>query len=124
MRRNPELFRKLMLAIEQTSQPLTDETQIDGYSRDEVAYHMHRIIEAGFAEGRAIEDHSGGNTTVPNRVVIFRMTNAGHDFIDNIRDDTVWRDVRKRLTAVGGSAAVEVIKQLGAAALKAHLGLP
>ena len=124
MRRDPELIRKLMLAIEQSSQPLNDQAQIDSYSRDEVAYHMRLIIEAGLAQGSVMEDHSGGNTTIPRFVAILRMTNAGHDFIDNIRDDTVWRDVRKRLAAVGGSAAVEVIKQLGAAALKAHLGLP
>ena len=123
MRRNPELFRKLMLAIEQTSQPLTDEAQIDGYSRDEVAYHMHRIIEAGFAEGRAIEDHSGGNTTVPNRVVIFRMTNAGHDFIDSVRGDTVWSAVTDKVKGTGGSFTLDILRQLALKVLMAHVGL-
>ena len=123
MRRNPELFRKLMLAIEQTSQPLTDEAQIDGYSRDEVAYHMRLIIEAGFAEGRAIEDHSGGNTTVPNRVVIFRMTNAGHDFIDSVRGDTVWSAVTDKVKGTGGSFTLDILRQLALKVLMAHVGL-
>lgn len=123
MCRNPELVRKLMLAIEQTSQPMTGQAQIDSYPRDEVAYHMRLIIEAGFAEGCVMDDHSGGNTTVPRNVVIFRMTNAGHDFIDNIRDANVWATVSKKLALAGGSAALDVIRQLGVTAIKMHLGL-
>ena len=123
MRRNPELVRKLMLAIEQTSQPLTDQAQIDSYSRDEVAYHMRLIIEAGLAQGSAMEDHSGGNTTVPRAVVIFRMTNAGHDFIDSVRGDTVWNAVTAKVKSSGGSFTLGVLQQLAVAILRAQMGV-
>ena len=123
MRRNPELVRKLMLAIEQTSQPLTDQAQIDSYSRDEVAYHMRLIIEAGLAQGSAMEDHSGGNTTVPRAVVIFRMTNAGHDFIDSVRGDTVWNAVTDKVKTLGGSFTLNVLQQLALKVLLTHAGL-
>lgn len=123
MRRNPELVRKLMLAIEQTSQPLTDQAQIDSYPRDEVAYHMRLIIEAGFAQGDVLEDHSGGNTTVSRNVVIVRMTNAGHDFIDSVRGDTVWNAVTEKVKTLGGSFTLNVLQQLALRVLMAHAGL-
>ena len=123
MRRNPELVRKLMLAIEQTSQPLTAQAQIDSYPRDEVAYHMRLIIEAGFAEGCVMDDHSGGNTTVPRNVVIVRMTNAGHDFIDSVRGDTVWNAVTEKVKTLGGSFTLNVLQQLALRVLMAHAGL-
>ena len=123
MRRNPELVRKLMLAIEETSQPLTDQAQIDGYPRDEVAYHMRLIIEAGLAQGSVMEDHSGRNTTVPRNVVIVRMTNAGHDFIDSVRGDTVWNAVTEKVKTLGGSFTLNVLQQLALRVLMAHAGL-
>lgn len=123
MRRNPELVRKLMLAIEQTSQPLTAQAQIDSYPRDEVAYHMRLIIEAGLAQGSVMEDHSGRNTTVPRNVVIVRMTNAGHDFIDSVRGDTVWNAVTEKVKTLGGSFTLNVLQQLALRVLMAHAGL-
>ena len=123
MRRNPELVRKLMLAIEQTSQPMTGQAQIDSYPRDEVAYHMRLIIEAGLAQGSVMEDHSGRNTTVPRNVVIVRMTNAGHDFIDSVRGDTVWNAVTEKVKTLGGSFTLNVLQQLALRVLMAHAGL-
>ena len=123
MRRNPELVRKLMLAIEQTSQPLTAQAQIDSYPRDEVAYHMRLIIEAGLAQGSVMEDHSGRNTTVPRNVGIVRMTNAGHDFIDSVRGDTVWNAVTEKVKTLGGSFTLNVLQQLALRVLMAHAGL-
>lgn len=123
MRRDPELIRKLMLAIEQSSQPLNDQAQIDSYSRDEVAYHMRLIIEAGLAQGSVMEDHSGGNTTIPRFVAILRMTNTGHDFIDSIRGDTVWNAVTDKVKTLGGSFTLNVLQQLALRVLMAHAGL-
>ena len=123
MRRDMELIRELLLVLEEAAQPVTDEVAIEGHSRGEVAYHLTLIIEAGYAQGRVMHDHSGANTTVPRAVVVLRLTNQGHDLIESIRDVSVWSKVRTKLATVGGGATLDTIKLIAVAVAKQHLGL-
>ena len=124
MRRDDDLIRKLMLDLESASHYVNDSHEVDGFTRDEVAYHLAILVRSGFAEGPDPRYSStGGDPTVPVAVVVKRLTPAGHDFIANLRDDTVWERVKDRLSKAGGSASLEVIGQLGAAVTKQLLGL-
>jgi hypothetical protein len=44
--------------------------------------------------------------------IIFRMTWAGHEFLANARNNTVWKKVTSQITAKVGTVSVEVVKQL------------
>lgn len=125
MRRNDDLIRTLMLHLESASQYVNDNVVIDGFTRDEVAYHLALILKAGYAEGPQLRYSStGSDPTLPLAVVVTRLSPAGHDFIAALRDDTVWAKVKERLTKAGGSASLEVIGQLGTAVVKQLVGLP
>lgn len=125
MRRDDDLIRKLMLDLEDASSRIGDAHVVPGYSRAQVAYHLAIILKSGFAEGpKPIYPSDGSDPTVPAAVMISRLTPEGHDFISELRDDTVWERVKERTAKVGGSVSLEILKQVGSAVIKQMLQLP
>lgn len=124
MQRNDDLIRKLMLDLEGASDFVTDRHAVDGYSRDEVAYHLGLIVRAGLAEGPLPQySNTGSDPTIPRSVIVKRLSPAGHDFIANLRDDTVWKKVKERTAKAGGSVSLDLLGQIGGAVIKQMLGL-
>jgi hypothetical protein len=124
MRRNDDLIRKLMLDLENTNEHVTDKHFVDGFGRDEVAYHLALIVKSGYAEGKTLYGNASADTTIPNAVVVMRLTPSGHDFISTVRDPKIWSKVKERAARVAGGVTLEILKQLGSAVVKQHLGLP
>lgn len=124
MRRNDDLIRSLMLHLEQASSYVNDGLELEGHTRDEVAYHLALIVKAGLAEGPEPKYSStGSDPTIPTAVVVMRLSPDGHDFIAALRDDTVWAKVKERLAKAGGSASLEIISQVGTSVVKQLVGL-
>lgn len=125
MRRNDDLIRQLMLDLEVANSHVTDSHHVSGYTRDEVAYHLAQIVKSGLAEGpEPIYRSDGSDPTIPGAVMVKRLTPQGHDFISNLRDDTVWAKVKERTAEVGGSVSLDLLKQLAGAVMKQMLQLP
>ncbi|WP_213602997.1 DUF2513 domain-containing protein [Pseudoxanthomonas japonensis] len=124
MTRDDDLIRTLMLVLEQANSYINDSVVVEGYTRDQVAYHLGLIVRAGYAEGpQPRYSSSGSDPTIPLAVVVNRLSPAGHDFIAALRDDTVWAKVKERLAKVGGTASLDIIGQVGASITKQMLGL-
>lgn len=112
----------LMLDLELATSTVTNSNiKIDGYTDDEIKYHLNQIIDAGFAVGNVIHGQMGA--VVPAVVVISRLTSAGHDFIDSTREDTVWNAVTTKVTETGGGFTLDLLRQLALKVLLAHVGL-
>lgn len=94
MQRDDELIRSLMLDAEASADWRVTEMgaiEIDpDPESDKRAYHLILLCDAGlFArEGRAI----------------FRLTSAGHDWLDAVRDDTIWTKTKDAAGKVGGAS--------------------
>jgi len=124
MKRDDDLIRALMLDLEQTSQAITGEHKVEGYGRDQVAYHLAQIVRAGFADGPEPRySNSGGDPTIPQLVIALRLTPEGHDFISSLRDATVWAKVKERTGRVAGGVSLAILKEVAGAVLKQQLGL-
>lgn len=61
---------------------------IDKYSHDEIIYHIKQCEQAGLIEG--VDYYDDGDY-----IVINDLTPSGHDFLANIRQDTVWNGIKK-----------------------------
>ncbi len=112
-----DLVRDILLRIEEWS-PTKDELSLifdQGPIADPVFHHVGLILDAGFV--RAVF------MAAPSAYHVSGLTWAGHDFLDSIRDESVWSAVKKKLTAVGGSASIDVLKALVTQVVKGKLGL-
>ncbi len=88
MKRDMELIRKILLAVE-ISPPDEDLENLtfEGYKYEEIQYHAWLLINAGLAQG--FETHPGYS---PGPVVR-SLTWAGHEFLDTARDERRWKKV-------------------------------
>lgn len=121
MTRDMDLVRKILVAVEARNERFRfSELTIDGYEPSEVSGHLEILAEAGYVE---IENQTSMDTSY-RKFSPKRLTWDGHEFLDSVRNDSVWTEVKKKVTSQGGALPLEVIKALAIAALKAHLGLP
>jgi hypothetical protein len=124
MRRDDDLIRKLMLDLEVANSRVFHTHEVPSYTQDQVAYHLALILKGGLAEGSEPRYPSdGSDPTIPVAVFVSRLTPDGHDFIAEVRDDTVWAKVKERIAKVGGSVSLEMLKQVAGAVVKQMISL-
>lgn len=120
MKRDLDLIRTILLVTEEKQKPdqhFEVEKEIPDHSQDEVMYHVGLLYQGHLVQAMAAHSSSG------DYWIITGLTPAGHDFLDNTRDPSVWKKVKAKFAEVGGAVSMDVLK---AAALKltlAHFGL-
>ncbi len=120
MKRNLELIRKMILAIEEAPTGYTPQLSFDGYTASQVGYHAYLLIDAGLARG---EDVATMGSEGPE-AMITNLTWAGHEFAEAARDDTRWKKAMGLVKDRGGSVTLGVLTQLLTGLMKGAFGLP
>ena len=104
MKRNMDLVRCIFLEMEK--QPFPNQKMvrlsIEGYSDEEILYHVVLLIEAGFIAGSKLH-----GKWIPER-----LTWHGHEFLEASRDENRWKKAKKVMVEKAGGVSFEVIKQL------------
>jgi hypothetical protein len=108
MKRDLGLIRELLLNLEALEKTTFDivtvgssepEIAVEGYGTDQVDYHMGLLYEAGLiTSGQDIDAMSDGTW------IFRRLTWAGHDFLDTVRDPEVWKRTKSGASKLGGLA--------------------
>lgn len=115
-----DCVRDILLAVEsvefnktislgELSKVLTD------YTADEITYNCLKLYEANYLH--VITKRVGSATTV---VRIVDITYEGHQFLANIREATVWDQVKKKCHAIG-SFSIPVIQEVASSLLKSFI---
>jgi hypothetical protein len=116
MKRDMDLIRLILLNLE-------DEGDIDltQYSDTQLNYHYRLLIQANLAEGN-ITLYAGSDGGPDISADVWLLTWEGHDFLDAIRSETIWRKVKERISPIG-SVAFSVVKNLATAVALKELGI-
>lgn len=120
MKRDLELIRKMVLAIEDGPSGWAPDLKFDGYSDAQVGYHAYLLIDAGLARG---QDASTMGSDAPEGFIT-SLTWAGHEFADAARDETRWKKAMGVVQEKGGTVTIGVLTQLLIVLMKGALGLP
>ena len=154
MRRDMDLIRHLLLDIDGNEAingryVLTDrEFGVEGEDLAKVQYHLRLLLDANYLEGRdglsieqmdinppksALDIPNAGDEglfDMNNRILITRMTMAGHDYLETVRDNKVWDKTKKALNGglgVGLDTIKDVAKEIGKQVInhqvKKHTGI-
>jgi hypothetical protein len=115
MKRDMELVRAILQKIESDDGNL----DVEGCSLAQFLYHCELLEEAGLIVAQFVRDGQGE----PAGVRVQRLTNAGHDFLDASRSDTVWKKFRAATLKVGGGVAIPVAVELLKKLTAIELGL-
>lgn len=112
MKLNNECVRDLMLFIEENiglNESLSiNNVKIKKYSLEDLIYTSKKLHEAGYINAEIEEylddDHS---------VYIYSLTWSGHKFLDNIRDNNVWKTT-KVIISKFSSVSLGIIENVSA----------
>lgn len=112
MKRDWELVRKVLIAVEelQSHDQQVDGTSIPGSDPAVVSYHIYLLKEAGLLEGVC-----GSYVNEPRSCYAFELTWQGHEFLDQIRSQTVWNKTVGMLREKGLDLSFSTIKAAAAA---------
>lgn len=114
MKRDPDLIRDLMLALEATEGAELLKLPTPSHrSRHEVEHHFRLLVEAGLAT-------AGYTSSDGRRWVAVRLTWAGHDYLDRIRDPAIWRHT-KLVMNKAGAWSLDTMGAVAKAAIMAKL---
>ena len=95
MKRDPDLIRDLMLALEATDgAELLKLPCLSHHAAHKVDHHFRLLMEAGLTT--AAYTSSDGR-----RWIAVRLTWAGHNYLDKIRDPAIWRHTKSAMNKAG-----------------------
>ena len=107
MKRDMELIRNILIAVEMENDP----SEIKGYDADVNKYHQALMMEAGLADGM-VSKSIDNNTNTPNAVFLRKLTWEGHEFLDTVRQDSIWKTVKTEFKDASMETIIKVSKQL------------
>jgi hypothetical protein len=90
---------------------------IDGYTSDEISYHVKLLHDAGLLTAHDL-------TTMTE--LCWRPTSLtwqGHEFLDTVKNDTVWRKTKDFVKEKGGTISIEMLKLVATKIAAVHFGL-
>lgn len=123
MKRDLELVRRIMLAVEALptgGQALGRELRIEDVPPAELAGHLKLLIDQGYLEGNA---DGTLHRLEPGQILVQGISWEGHEFLDSVRDDSIWRQILQRVGGTSATVALHVITQLGDFYIKKRLGI-
>src|SRR5262249_19603499 len=107
MKRDMDLARTILEQVEEQAQGHSRiNLDIQGRSDDEIAYHIMLLNQAGFLDAVDVSS-TAGMAWIPRQ-----LTWGGHEFLDAIRNDTVWNKVKEEAKRHGGAGPFESIKRV------------
>jgi Hypothetical protein (DUF2513) len=120
MKRDMELIRELMLAIESQDGDFNYESvKAIGYDEPQIEGHLDLLIEAKLVVGEVHrfqgDPLQGGFSSIP----VVELSWEGHEFLENTRNESVWKIVKEK----AGSMAIGVLTQVSASVSKQQMGL-
>ena len=93
----------------------------DQYSEDDITYTFLQLLDGGYINANYEKYVSGCS------LIVFDITWKGHELLDSIRDDEVWKQTKKA-TSTLKSVSIGVLKNVASAVLtgiiKQKTGLP
>jgi len=118
--RDMDLVRKLLLFFDQRTEAASVEVPpIAGdYDPVFIKYHLNLLYEAAWITAEPVR------STTSDRVIYvlpFELTWQGHDFLDAIRNDTVWQRTKNVIARAGGSVPIEVMRGVANRVIQAVL---
>lgn len=120
MDRDMDAIRKIVLALKESKTVIN---KVDGVSDDVFKFNAMLLIEAGIVTGTTKPGGGRDGSVIPSAALLFRLTWAGCDFADSIKDDVLWAKAKKHILIPFGSWTFSVLCKYLKQEIEARLGL-
>lgn len=121
MKRNLDLIRHILLIIEDSS---SDRLTISDFITEEypgnvVSHHLKLLLDCGY-----IDAVSRNTIGAPYTMfIVHRMTSQGYDYLEAVKDNSIWDKTKTKLLELGGTATLDTVKTISSSIALKMLGL-
>ena len=90
-----------------------------------VSRTIAQVIGATKSQEGYLEGNADGtlHRLEPGQILVQGISWEGHEFLDSVRDDSIWRQILQRVGGTSATVALHVITQLGDFYIKKRLGI-
>lgn len=93
MKRDYELIRKILLEVEENNGKVL---HYKTYTSPQEAYHCDIMIQAELSDGKLLRKGLNTPSWILNRTVqVYDIKWEGHNFMNSIREETLWKNKRE-----------------------------
>ncbi|OSZ72055.1 hypothetical protein CAP39_01385 [Sphingomonas sp. IBVSS1] len=124
MKSDFDLIKQILLSIEDSEEGwLEKQPELPGYRASEVKYHIRPLIQAKLISAVTEPDPNDPDGRV---YWYIRLKWKGHEFLDKIRDEKIWKATKENAAKIGNwslSFIGEIAKSVAKVEAKNRLGL-
>jgi hypothetical protein len=118
MRRDMDVVREIVRQVQSKGNLAPDRIAIEGQETWIVERHLELLMEAGLLEGMISRPQDRDYPVVS----VKDLTWAGHDFAGTVLNDTVWGQMKQRISAADmATVPLKIISGIGQKLLEAYL---
>ena len=118
MKRDMDLIRQMLLAIEADEHGFAPKVDVRGYTQEQINYHAFLLGEAGLA---VVSEATHFGSENPEAIIL-RLTWSGHEFLDSSRENQIWNQAKDKIGKIGG-ATIQIWVAVLTELIKKKLGL-
>lgn len=109
MKLDYDCIRYILISVENSDNPrlLASTLANDKYDVSKILYHIECLLDVNYLETSKPINSLG---SYYSDYFIFRLTMYGHQFLDNIRNDTIWNKVKTKSHEVGALTLTSILK--------------
>jgi len=107
MKRNMDLARQILLRLEEKESATGWlKGYFEGFTDEQVSYHIKLLYEAGLVEALDVSSSSGFCWEAKS------LTWEGHEFLEASRNDSIWKSAKGILQEKGVGMSFDILKQV------------
>ncbi len=111
MKRDWDVIREILIIVEEMD--AGNYLRLSSFPSErgqEISYHMDLLMEAGLVSGKMAKTLGRR----PHDFRALRLTWNGHEFLDGIRNDTIWQKTKSSFISKGISMTFDLVKSVAA----------
>ena len=120
MKRDMNLVREILVWAEKQEHGIISKNpEIEGYSEEEIGYHVYLMNQAGLVRAH---DMTARGEKSPNALLL-ELTWNGHEFLSAAKDDTIWMKAKNTLFKTTTSITFDLLMEWLKAEARNKLGI-
>ena len=121
MKRDMNLVREILIWAENQEHGFVfGNPKIEGYSDEEIGYHVFIMNEAGLVKAH---DFTSMADKSPN-ALLHQLTWNGHEFLGAAKDDTIWSKAKNTIFKTTTSITLDLLMEWLKTEAREKLGIP
>ena len=109
MKRDMDLVREILMVVSESSESIQATVFVDEHNDiDKVIYTIDIMNEAGLIKAHVQKAFQRGYISA----TVYNLTWSGNDFLDNIRSEKIWSQVKKNIAKTAGSVSFSVMQKM------------